>query len=100
MLLPDPLYPERSFPALFARCARAFPDRIAASAGVAALTYAELDAFAKRIAFRLRDAGGRPGERVAVLMPQEAASFSAMLGILKAGQVVVMLDPDDPHPRL
>src|SRR5205814_4266685 len=40
------------------------------------------------------------GDRVAILMSHDTPMVAAVLGILKAGQIVVALDPDDPVARV
>ena len=44
--------------------------------------------------------GGGPGDRVALLMRQDAPLIAAALAVLKTGRVVVVLNPTDPHERL
>ncbi len=56
------------------------------------LTYAELDALSDRLAAGLSAAGSRPGERVAVQLPNIPQFVIAYFGILKAGAVAVPLN--------
>lgn len=74
------------------------PDRIAVVSG--ALTYAELNARANRVARALREDGIRPDDRVAVLIERDAAMLSAILGVLKAGGAYVPIDPSYPADRI
>ncbi|KQT54861.1 hypothetical protein ASG43_04785 [Aureimonas sp. Leaf454] len=94
--LPDAL----SLIALFERQARETPDRIALLDGHRTLTYAALDARARRIAFSLLDRGVRPGEVVALLSERSLDATAALLGILKAGAAFLALDPSYPEARL
>jgi non-ribosomal peptide synthetase component F len=64
------------------------------------LTYAELDAWANRIARGIRDRCGEGEGGVALLFDHDAVVISAMLGALKAGTYYVALDPAYPRPRL
>ena len=66
--------------ALLAFAARGRPDAPAVedTAG-RRLTYAELDAAARRIAHRLHDGGVRRGDRVGVCMPKSLASEAAVV---------------------
>jgi non-ribosomal peptide synthetase component F len=96
----DALYPHRSLTALFEHTARTSADRIAVSSDGGALTFAELDTLADRIAFGIRAACAAPGGRVALLMAQELRSFGSILAVLKARQIAVSLDPADPPARL
>ncbi len=57
-------------------------------------TYAELDRWSAQVAVWLRDRGLRPGERVAMALPNSAEYVACYLGALRAGGVVVALNPD------
>ena len=63
-----PVGPEETIPAIFGRRARETPDAVAVSCAGAALTYAELDAAADRLAHRLRSRGVAPDEPVGVCL--------------------------------
>ena len=65
-----------------------------------ALTYAELDGRANRLARHLLAAGLGAGERVALLFDDAAQAYVAMLAVLKAGAAYVPLDPGFPADRL
>jgi len=56
------------------------------------LTYGELDALSDRFATGLRASGIRPGERVAIQLPNIPQFLIAYFGILKAGGVAVPLN--------
>lgn len=57
------------------------------------VTYAELDRDSGRFASALRSAGLKPGERVAVQLPNVPEFLTAYYGILKAGLVMVPMNP-------
>ncbi|QJT07868.1 long-chain-fatty-acid--CoA ligase [Oceanidesulfovibrio marinus] len=57
------------------------------------LTYAALRDKAERLAAGLVDAGLRPGDRVAVMLPNLPQTIIAFWGVLKAGGVLVMVNP-------
>ena len=63
------------------------------------LSYRELDAFAARIAARLRELGVARGDRVGVCMPKSINSVASLLGILKAGAAYVPVDYSAPPER-
>ncbi|MEV6422566.1 Pls/PosA family non-ribosomal peptide synthetase [Streptomyces sp. NPDC051662] len=65
-----------------------------------ALTYAELDARANRLAHFLRGLGAGPGARVAILIPRSVEVYVSLLGVGKAGAVFVPVDPASPPDRL
>ncbi|MEU6173574.1 long-chain fatty acid--CoA ligase [Streptantibioticus parmotrematis] len=72
--------------------ARAVPDRTALVLGDERLTYAELDAAARRVANLLRSRGIEPGDKVALSCPNLPWFPIVYYGILKAGAVVVPLN--------
>lgn len=57
------------------------------------LAYAELDATAAAFAGWLQAQGLERGARVALMMPNVPAYFAALLGVLRAGMVVVNVNP-------
>jgi non-ribosomal peptide synthetase component F len=79
--------------------ARSRPDAVAVSAGGTSVGYRELDDWADTIAARLTEAGVRPGDLVAVMVPRSPTFPAAVLGILKAGAAYVPVDPDYPVLR-
>lgn len=76
------------------------PDRLAAADAARGLTYAELHRAAGRFAARLRAAGVRPGDLVAVVLPRGTELVLTQLAILRAGAAIVPLDPVNPTARL
>ncbi|WP_214109320.1 non-ribosomal peptide synthetase [Acrocarpospora catenulata] len=94
-------YPEdATLPGLFAEQVRARPGAVAVTCECRSLTYAELDAAADRLARRLRRAGVRRGDVVAVLLPRSENLPVALLAVHKAGAAYLPLDPDHPVERL
>ena len=91
---------DESLVAAFERVAAMFPSRIALGSDVWEPTYRELNETANRLAHRLIACGIASGDRVATLMLHDAPLVAAVLGILKAGSIVVALDPSDPVSRL
>lgn len=65
-----------------------------------AMTYRELDEAADRMAAALTGAGVGPETPVAVILPRGPGYVVAMLGVLKAGGVIVPLDPSMPADRI
>lgn len=91
---------DESLVAAFERVAATFPLRIALGSDVWEPTYRGLNETANRLAHRLITCGVTSEDRVAILMSHDAPLVAAVLGILKAGSIVVALDPDDPISRL
>jgi len=59
----------------------------------AALTYGDLDRLSTAFAAALAADGVRPGDRVALLLPNCPQFIIAQFGIWKAGAIVVALNP-------
>ena len=76
------------------------PDAAALESEGGRLTYAELNAWANRIASDLRTRGVAPGAIVGICVDRSAAMVAALLGILKAGAAYLPLDPAYPAERL
>ncbi|MFZ0158499.1 MAG: long-chain fatty acid--CoA ligase [Kineosporiaceae bacterium] len=57
------------------------------------LTYAQLDAAAARLATLVRAAGVQPGDRIGLMMPNVPAFAVIAYGVLRAGGVVVPMNP-------
>jgi long-chain acyl-CoA synthetase len=73
--------------------ARRIPDRKAAIADDAAMTYSELDAAASRLATFLDREGIGVGDRVGVMLPNIPAAPTAYYGIWGLGGVAVPMNP-------
>ena len=65
-----------------------------------AWSFAELSQAAARAAGTLRARGVRPGDRVAVVVPDGRRSAQALLGALRLGAIAVPLDPGTAPERL
>ena len=91
---------DESLVAAFERAVATFPSRIAFGSDVWEPTYLELNETANRLAHRLAADGSEFESWAAILMSHDAPMVAAALGVLKAGQTVVPLDPGDPLSRL
>jgi amino acid adenylation domain-containing protein len=85
---------------LVARRARTDPARTAVHWAGHAVCYGALDAWAARIAARLRAAGVQRGDHVGVLVEPSAAMIAAVLGIVRSGAAYVPLDRAQPDQRI
>jgi olefin beta-lactone synthetase len=63
----------------------------------ARISFAELDARTASLAGALLERGFVPGDRFLLLMPMSIALYVSLLGILRAGCTVVLLDPSAPR---
>jgi len=68
------------------------PDRLAVRFGDFCQSYAELNASIDRAAWALRDAGARPGSRVALMLPNGPEMLWCWLALAKLGAVVVPMN--------
>lgn len=90
-------YPEMALFGLLEESARTFPNRpaivLAGPKFSATLTYRQLDGQANRFANALIPLGVRPGDRVALHLPNLPQFAVCFYGALKAGAVVVPVNP-------
>jgi amino acid adenylation domain-containing protein len=91
---------DESLVAAFERVATTFPTRIAIGSSLWEPSYRVLNETANRLAHKLIGRGIAPGDRVSVLMVHDAPLLAVVLGALKAGSIVVALDPGEPVSRL
>ncbi len=84
----------RSLSDLVHQAAREYPDRVAFSNMGTGMTFSEVDALATRFAAFLRgELGLEAGDRIAIQMPNLLQYPIAMFGALRAGLVVVNVNP-------
>src|ERR1700683_1425300 len=72
---------------------RAHAGRVAVRVDDAAMTYRALDEASARVAGLLRERGLKPGDRVGLMMPNVAEVPVVYYGVLRAGGVVVPMNP-------
>lgn len=72
------------------------PEAIAIEDGAIGLTYGQLDKATARVASTLIDLGLRTGDVICLALQKSAAQFVVLLGALRAGLVVLPLNPDSP----
>ncbi|WP_031479622.1 non-ribosomal peptide synthetase [Streptomyces bicolor] len=95
-----PLPGTMSITGRFAEQAARTPEAPAVESDGEVLTYGGLDAASDRLAGRLREAGVRPGDTVALPLARSVAMVVAQLAVLKAGACCLPLDPGAPTGRL
>ncbi|MEU7161389.1 amino acid adenylation domain-containing protein [Streptomyces chrestomyceticus] len=89
----------RTLPAYFAGQAARTPHAVAVRTGDTALTFAELDAAANRLAHLLAARGAGPERPVALALPRGTGMMTSLLAVLKAGGVCQPLDLGHPAAR-
>ncbi|MEW9586120.1 AMP-binding protein [Paraburkholderia sp. DGU8] len=77
----------------FDECVARFRERVAYVSVGANLTYGELGRKATAFASYLQSIGVQPGERVAIMLPNTFQYPVSLFGVLKAGAVVVNVNP-------
>ena len=91
---------EETLHGLFEEQVRRTPDAVAVAYEGRAVTYAELNRRANRVAHALRERGVGPDVRVGVCLKRSPEMVVALLAALKAGGCYVPLDPEYPAERL
>ncbi|MCQ8773511.1 amino acid adenylation domain-containing protein [Streptomyces telluris] len=92
--------PEATFPRLFEDRVVRTPEATAVVHGDTALTFAELNARANRLAHALARHGAGPESLVALALPRSEQSVVALLAVLKAGAASVPVDLEYPAERI
>ncbi|MFL9871574.1 AMP-binding protein [Paraburkholderia megapolitana] len=82
-----------SIPRFFDECIEQFRERVAFVSVGASLTYGELGRKANAFAAYLQSIGVKPGDRVAIMLPNTFQYPVALFGTLKAGAIVVNVNP-------
>ncbi|MBX5476407.1 MAG: long-chain fatty acid--CoA ligase [Clostridia bacterium] len=86
-------YPDIPLPRFLEDAARDYPRRVATIFFGARRTYAQIRDEARRLAVALGRLGVRPGDRVALILPNCPQAVAAHYGALLAGAVVVWVNP-------
>lgn len=80
--------------------ARKYPDRACTIFKGAVITYKEMNALTDHMAAALAEMGVKKGDRVGIFMPNTPQFVIAYFGILKAGGVVVAVNPTYPPDEI
>ncbi|WP_369386594.1 non-ribosomal peptide synthase/polyketide synthase [Streptomyces sp. CG1] len=96
----EPAVPPATLAEVFQRRVAAVPDAVAVVEGDVSWSYAQLNAYANRVAWYLigRQVGAE--DVVGVLMPRGAMQIATLLGISKAGAAYLPVDPGYPRARV
>lgn len=84
---------EKQLSAFLDESAEKYPNNTAIIFPHCRLSYGTLRKKAEQFAGALKEAGVKPGERVAMMLPNLPQTIIAFWGIIKAGAIVVMLNP-------
>ncbi|HEX9987443.1 MAG TPA: long-chain fatty acid--CoA ligase [Chloroflexia bacterium] len=85
--------PDITLHEFFEATVRDYPNNVATIFFGEKLTYAQLDDHANRFAAGLQSLGVQPGDRLAIILPNCPQFLIALYGALKAGAVVLPLNP-------
>jgi long-chain acyl-CoA synthetase len=85
--------PAQRLDEMLSTSARAFPDRPAILFFGQKMSYRTLDHLSTRFAHALRSLGIKPGDRIAIVLPNIPQCVIAFYGALKAGAIVVLGNP-------
>jgi len=92
---------EKTIVQLFEQQVERTPDRIASIQGDGLLTFAQLNAKANALAWKLREEHGvGPDMLVPIFMDRSLEMIIAILGVLKAGGAYLPITPHDPMERI
>ena len=91
---------EISIPERFEKIAQLYPDRLAVRVGNHSLSYDELNRAANRVAQAILEKCGDAMNPVMVLTDQRPEAIISCVGVLKAGKIMVALDPSLPISQL
>lgn len=83
-----------------ARAAARHPDKTALHVGNESMSYGELDARAERLAAAMQARGLARGDRVAIFMDNTIACAVSIFGVLKAGGVFLVVNPQTKQDKL
>jgi long-chain acyl-CoA synthetase len=86
-------YPNQPLFHFLEESARKYPDRACTIFKGAVISFKEMDAITDSVAAALVDLGVKKGDRVGIFMPNTPQFVMAYFGILKAGGVVVAINP-------
>lgn len=93
--VPHEINPDRypSIPAVLDDIAARYPDKVGYTNMDCGLTYSRTAALTKELAAYLQSLGLKPGDRVAIMMPNLQQYIISLLGILRAGMIAVNVNP-------
>ena len=93
-------YPKAPLFHFLEEAARKYPDRVCTIFKGAAVSYRDVNAQSDSMAAALVEMGVKKGERVGIFMPNLPQFVIAYFGILKAGGVVVAVNPTYPPDEI
>ena len=97
-VLPQPI--ERTIHEMVQEQVRIHPNAMAVDGWDGSFTYAELDVMSNKLAHYLRYLGVSPGDKIPLAFPKSSWTIVAIIGALKAGAAVTLINPDHPLSRL
>jgi len=86
-------YPEKTLPEILETMAERFPDKPFIHYYGTTLTYRQVNGLVDRFAGLLKKEGIKPGDRVALYLPNCPPCVIAFFGVLRAGAILTQLNP-------
>jgi long-chain acyl-CoA synthetase len=86
-------YPEKTLPEILETMAQKFPNRPFIHYFGTTLSYQQVNDLVDRFAFLLEREGIKPGDRVALYLPNCPPCVIAFFGVLRAGAILTQLNP-------
>ena len=99
--VPHEINPDRypSIPAVLDDIAARYPDKVGYTNMDCGLTYSRTAALTKELAAYLQSLGLKPGDRVAIMMPNLLQYVIAMYACLRAGYILSLIHISEPTRR-
>ena len=91
---------EQSIPRRFEKQVALYPDNLAIKTDDEEITYEELNRAANQVARAVLEQVGNGNQPVVLLFEQGTQAITETLGVLKAGKILVSLDPSVPRKRI
>ncbi|KAH8896009.1 acetyl-CoA synthetase-like protein [Thozetella sp. PMI_491] len=95
-----PMSVDSTIPTMIQKQVSIFPESIAVEGWDGSVSYRELDELSTNLAHFLACLGISPGSKLPIAFPKSIWTVVALLGALKAGAAVTLLNPDHPLSRL
>ena len=90
----------QGFVTLFLECARRRPSAVFATYGTQTVTLSDMERRSRAFAVNTRKLGLRPGDRVAIMLPNSPAVMACLYGMARSGLVWIPVNPEQRGTNL